>query len=112
MRLLLGALLVLAPACAQWIKYPTDGVPKTADGKPDFSGMWLPSDELPCPKMTLDDAGTCEERVLPSRQAANIAFGIPGGLPFQPWALELQKKRAAAGSSEDPHTHCLPSSFP
>jgi len=126
MRLLSGVFLVLAPVYAQWIKYPTDGVPKTADGKPnltapapriaggkpDFSGMWLPNDELPCPKMTLDDAGTCEERVLPSRQAANIAFGIPGGLPFQPWARELQKKRAASGSREDPHTHCMPSNFP
>jgi hypothetical protein len=126
MRLLWGVLLVLAPVYAQWVKYPTDGVPKnaegkpnltapaprTANGKPDFSGMWLPNDELPCPKMTLDDVGTCEERVLPSHQAANIAFGISGGLPFQPWAQELQKKRAAAGSSEDPHTHCLPSSFP
>ena len=32
------------------------------------------------------------------------------GLPFQPWAAELQKKRAAAFSKDNPDGLCLPES--
>src|ERR1700760_3896907 len=50
------------PLSAQWVNYPTAGVPGTADGKPDLSapapraadgkpdlsGLWLAANPLPC----------------------------------------------------------------
>ena len=34
------------------------------------------------------------------------------GLPYQPWAAELVKKRTANQAIDDPHAHCLPPIFP
>jgi len=44
-------------------------------------------------------------------QAMNIAAGLAGGLPYQPWAAEVARQRTADPLS-DPHTKCLPSHVP
>ncbi len=36
---------------------------------------------------------------------------LPGGLPYQPWAAELVKKRTAEQAKDDPHARCLPDTF-
>jgi hypothetical protein len=41
----------------------------------------------------------------------NIGAKTPGGLPLQPWAAALVKKRTAENSKDDPHARCLPDTF-
>ena len=98
MRLLALIGLLGAAAFGQWIQYPTQGVPKgkdgkpnlsastprAADGKPDFSGMWLMGEALPCPKFLTDDTGDCLEKTPLSQFAADLNKAVPGGLPFSP----------------------------
>jgi hypothetical protein len=116
--------LLGGPGSAQWFDYPTAGVPKgkdgnpnlsappprAADGKPELSGLWVTAEGLPCPKNLQDDSGDCLEKSPLSRYAPDLNQAIPGGLPFQPWALEVLKQRKEHGL--DPHVLCMPSNFP
>jgi hypothetical protein len=38
----------------------------------------------------------------------DIGAGVQGGLPLQPWAAELVRKRQADNSKDNPDAHCLP----
>jgi hypothetical protein len=110
------------PAASQWLHYPTAGVPKTpsglpnfgapmprtADGRPDLSGIW----EM---ENLLHDSGgaTGNPTELPiSAQFLNIAAGLKEGLPYQPWAAELVKQRSAGIGKDYPHSHCMPPGVP
>jgi hypothetical protein len=119
-----GLFLGASPLAAQWLKYPTANVPRTADGKPnlaaaaprtadgnpDFSGMWLTGNPAPC-----GPAGgqflECGIELPMAREGFNMGVSVPGGLPYQPWAAELVKKRTADNSKDDPHARCLPDTF-
>src|SRR6476619_5837407 len=101
------------PLAAQWMHYPTAGiprkadgtvdlaaaVPKMADGKPDFSGTWT-SDEVdprrPGVPPNPYDATT-------SRRMVNLGVELPGGLPYQPWLAPIVKQRTANLAKDDPH---------
>jgi hypothetical protein len=123
LRLLILFSLLSASLAAQWIKYPTAGVPRTkdgkanltapvprgSDGKPDLSGMWIIADSLPCPKIITDNFGECLEKVSIALSTADLNRVVPGGLPFTPWSLEVLKQRA---KELDPHVKCMPSNFP
>ena len=99
------AVLFAAAAPAQWRNFPTTGVPrtpdgkpnlsapapKTSDGKPDFSGVW---------------------QVKPG-YTGNIAKDLkPDAVPFKPWAETLYKHRLETEGKEDPQAYCVLSGVP
>lgn len=115
MRVAFVLFVLSTPMLAQWLNYPTAGVPKdskgqpdlasltpkTADGKPDLSGIWEPLKNKPCPAEGCPDFQT-------SQEFANIGWGLKGGLPYQKWAADLKKARMADNGKDDPGSHCMP----
>jgi hypothetical protein len=108
-----------ASLSAQWPPHPPAGAPKgpdgkpdltapaprTADGKPDLSGIWL--NVRRTGQANLEASAALEGRP-PLANFGNAGAGFKEGLPFQPWAAELQKKRASELSRDNPDALCLP----
>jgi hypothetical protein len=77
--------LLCTAASGQWINYPTHGIPRTSDGKPNLSA--------PAPKTAdgkPDFSGVWEQ--LNARTSAYYLKGID--IPWQPWAKALYSKSA------------------
>ncbi len=103
---LAGVLMTGAPVTAQWLNYPTAGIPRladgkpnltapaprTADGKPDLYGIWEPT----------------------PKYLRNIASDLkPEDVPLQPWADAVYKERlTGARAREEPDANCLPQGVP
>ena len=114
--LMAAALIVttLSPLSAQWPSHQAPGAPKTsdgkvdlsapaprtADGKPDISGIWMSR-----------AFGPSVPGRPPIANFGHAGIGFKEDLPFQPWARELQKKRASEFSKENPDGLCLPESL-
>jgi hypothetical protein len=96
---MLAAVLWAGPAAAQWISYPTPGLPrtregkpdlnapapKTPDGRPDMSGIWL----------------TTSGRWLNNLAADGV------DVPFKPEALALFRERQANNGKGRPSERCI-----
>jgi hypothetical protein len=112
------ALLGSSAASAQWIDNKTPGVPrkadgsvdmtapapKLADGKPDFSGIWISA-------RPNQDTASDGHDLASGPQMANIGVSLEGGLPYQAWQLPIVKERTENLAIDDPHIRCLPDNF-
>src|SRR5438477_516982 len=101
------AAAIALPAIAQWINYPTPGIPRlangkpnlsaptprTADGKPDLSGVW--------------QAGRAGEYGYDYNVAQNLK---PEDV--QPWAEAVRLQRVQDFRKDSPLARCLPVSVP
>jgi hypothetical protein len=113
---------------AQWISYPTPGIPRTpdgkpnlsapaprtADGRPNLSGLWQTES---APKEMLERLipgatnGAGEEPL--SQYFINIFSDLkPDEAPMLPAAAALFLQRSKAFSRESPLSHCLPEGMP
>ena len=181
MRSVISVVIGIVVVCsvsiaAQWPKYPDSSVPRdekgavrmdaptprTADGKPDLSGVWMHANSTapgrggrggqrqggagapgaPGAQSAPAGAGPGAEGApttgggpLPGGGRGGVSLepptapfpfdpngppvatffeaggNIPGGLPFQPWAAELKKRRQAAIDKENPDANCMPMGF-
>ncbi|HUA19094.1 MAG TPA: hypothetical protein VMB25_10145 [Bryobacteraceae bacterium] len=122
--------LTAAPAFvhAQWLNYPTPGIPRTADGRPnlsapapraadgrpDLSGLWQTQSAPPeVLKRLIPDAtnGAGEEPL--SQYFINIFFDFkPGEEPLRTAAAEAFRQRSRNFTNASPISHCLPEGMP
>src|ERR1700690_3095974 len=101
--------LLLSPLPGQWISYPTAGVPRTPDGKPDLAAA--------CPRTAYGKPNLAGLWIVPTQREPNanfpgcaaaaddlinIAARLKGALPYQPWAAELVKTRRSEQRVNDP----------
>jgi hypothetical protein len=107
-------LSMCTPLSAQWLNYPTPGLPRTpdgkanlsaaapttSDGKPDLSGIWEISEQQSA-------YGAYTSHFM------DLAVDLkPAEAPFQPWARALSQQRRANEHKDDPLARCMPPGVP
>lgn len=104
-RLVFGLFALAAAANAQWLKVPSPGIPRTADGKPDLAA--------PAPR-TADGKRDINGIWMPgSGYVFNLIKDLPkDSIPFRPEAAAIYKQRGDTLSKDDPSGWCVPGGVP
>src|SRR5262249_23279485 len=87
-------LVMTSALSAQWIKYPTPGIPRTPDGKPNLAA---PAPRTPDGKPDLSGLWLVQGLYI-----GDLARDLKEGAPMTPWAADLFKHRRDTLSKEDP----------
>lgn len=92
--------LLSAPLAAQWLSYPTPGIPRTAAGKPNLNA--------PAPRAASGkpDLTGLWQRISPKYER-DIATDLKPG-EVQPWAQSLADERSENLSRDHMSVQCLP----
>jgi hypothetical protein len=93
--------LLPVPLCAQWLNFPTPGIPRTADGKPNLTA---PAPRTPDGKPDL--SGMWQSEVNAHR--FNVIPDLKDEGIFRLEAEAVFQKRVADFHRTDPVTNCLP----
>ena len=90
---------------AQWLDYPTPGIPRTADGKAN-----LAAPALRTPEGKPDLSGVWRGPGMGSYDR-NVARDLGPG-DIQPWAEAIYQQRVRDMGKDAPRANCLPDPFP
>jgi hypothetical protein len=105
-RLFVLVIAWVAAAPAQWLNYPSAGLPRTRDGKPDL--------EAPMPKTAAgkpDLSGIWKP--VDGSHFNDLAVDLkPAEPPYQPWAKALADHRQEGVHKDDPLAQCMPPGVP
>jgi hypothetical protein len=109
---LIALLALTSSGRAQWIGYPTPGIPRLADGRPDLSAP-APRTHDGRPDLSGMWASPCLDCGAGQRRYFDLALGLkPGEVVMTPWAAAIQKQRASRELVDDPFGYCLPPGVP
>jgi hypothetical protein len=101
----LAAALSSAVASSQWINYPTPGIPRTANGKPNLTA---PTPKMPDGKPNLQGIWTTNSDYFKDL-ATNIE---PDGVPMLPAAKAMVAERETNDHKGDAMAQCMPPGVP
>ncbi|SRR5579883_605632 len=104
--------LTFCMAAAGQTKYPP--VPRTADGKPDFTGVWQGGSNRIGTWEEANSGGGFGVAPAPATAAAKGKKAVPPREPppYQPWAAKKVLEYYNRRGIDDPEAHCAPPGVP